>query len=136
MLGNTQGFVINAGYRVANLAKAKAHWVNRDTIAWPGADQNGAYRLYHSSHGGIRVEATTGVQGGAFIPLTPNPDGLQPSVVEQFPHLKGATAFQVSPDSFAQIPRLLKGQLVLVQLEGNQPIAATSLQNHYSREVL
>ncbi len=128
MLGNTQGFVINAGYRVANLAKAKAHWVNRDTIAWPGADQNGVYRLYHSSHGGIRVEATTGVQGGAFIPLTPKPDGLQPFVVEQFPHLKGATAFQISPDSFAQIPRLLKGQLVLVQLEGNQPIAATSLQ--------
>ena len=78
MLGNTQGFVINAGYRVANLAKAKAYWVNRDTIAWPGGDQSGTYRLYHSPHGGIKIEATTGVQGGAFLPLMVIPGGLRP----------------------------------------------------------
>jgi pullulanase len=113
---------------VASLAKAKAHWLNRYTIAWPGADQEGTFRLYHSSCGGIKVEATTGVHGGAIIPLTVTPDGLRTSLVEKFPFLKGATAFQISPDLLEQIPLLLKGQLVLVQFEGNQPIAATSLQ--------
>jgi Pullulanase N2 domain len=52
-----------------NLAKAEAHWVNRDTIAWRGADPSAAYRLYHSPAGGIQVETESGVQGGTFIPL-------------------------------------------------------------------
>ena len=111
-----------------NLAKAEAHWVSRNTLAWGGADPSAAYRLYHSLAGGIRVEPKTGVQGGAFIPLIVVSGGLLQSVLERFPHLKGATAFRISSDSFAQIPKLLKGQLILVKFEDNQPVNATSLQ--------
>jgi pullulanase len=111
-----------------NLAKAEAHWVNRDTIAWRGADPSAAYRLYHSPAGGIQVETESGVQGGTFIPLIVVSGGPLQSVLERFPHLKGATAFRISPDSCAQIPELLKGQLVLVKFNDDRPVVATSLQ--------
>jgi hypothetical protein len=111
-----------------NLAKAEAHWVNRDTIAWRGADPSAAYRLYHSPAGGIQVETESGVQGGTFIPLIVVSGGPLQSVLERFPHLKGATAFRISPDSCAQIPELLKGQLVLVKFNDDRPVDATSLQ--------
>jgi pullulanase/glycogen debranching enzyme len=110
------------------LAKAEAHWVNRDTIAWDGADPSAAYRLYHSPAGRIRVETGSGVQGGTFIPLIVVPGGLLQSALERFPHLKGATAFRIAPDSCPQIPKLLKGQLILVKFDDDQPLEATSLQ--------
>jgi pullulanase len=113
---------------ISSSAQAKAHWVNRDTIAWPGADPGGSYRLYYSLHGGIRVDTQSGVQGGAFVPLTVIPSGVPPSVLERSPHLKGAAAFQISSDVFPSVPLLLKGQLVLVQFDKDQPIVATSLQ--------
>jgi pullulanase/glycogen debranching enzyme len=111
-----------------NLTKAEAHWVNRDTIAWQGADPSATYRLYHSPAGGIRVESESGVQGGAFIPLVVVSGDLVQLVLERFPHLKGATAFRISPDSRPQIPELLKGQLILVKFDDDRPVDATSLQ--------
>ncbi|HWY92136.1 MAG TPA: hypothetical protein VNY04_04475, partial [Chthoniobacterales bacterium] len=112
---------------VGNLTKARAYWVNRNTIAWVGADPNDVYRLYYSATGGINIDTTAGVQGGGFIPLTTLSGGLVQSVLERFPYLKGATAFRISPGLFAQIPELLKGQLVLVQFEADRPVDATSL---------
>jgi pullulanase/glycogen debranching enzyme len=111
-----------------DLAKARAHWVNRDTIVWAGADPNAAYRLYHSPAGGIHVETDSGVQGGMFIPLIVVPAGLPQSVLKQFPHLIGATALRISADFCAQIPEVLKGQLVLAKFNGHQPVDATALQ--------
>ena len=113
---------------VGNLAKARAHWVNRNTIAWVGADPNDIYRLYYSTTGEINIDTTAGVQGGGFIPLTTLSGGLVQSVLERLPYLKRATAFRISPGLFAQIPELLKGQLVLVQFEADRPVDATSLQ--------
>ena len=45
---------------------------------------------------------------GPFIPLIVVSGGLPQSVLERFPHLKGATAFRISPDSCAQILELLQ----------------------------
>jgi hypothetical protein len=84
---------------ISSSAQAKAHWVNRDTIAWPGADPGGSYRLYYSLLGGIRVDTQSGVQGGAFVPLTVIPSGVPPSVLERSPHLKGAAAWAPTAQS-------------------------------------
>jgi pullulanase len=113
--------------RVGNVQKAKAYWVNRDTIGWFGAEAGDTYRLYYSPTGGITVE-TSGVQGGAFISLSIDPNGLPQSVVDKFPPLKGATALKISPADLAQVPALLKDELVLVKFSGDQPVDATSLQ--------
>jgi pullulanase len=80
----------------------------------------------------LRVESRSkpnpACKGGTFIPLIVVSGGPLQSVLERFPHLKGATAFRISQDSCAQIPELLKGQLVLVKFNDDRPVDATSLQ--------
>jgi pullulanase len=113
--------------RVGDIKKAKAYWVNRNTVAWFGAEASDTYQLYYSSTGGISVE-TSGVQGGAFIPLLVDPNGLPQSVIDKFPQLKGATALKISDGDLGHVPELLKDQLVVVKSDGSQPLDATSLQ--------
>jgi pullulanase len=107
---------------------AKAYWVNRDTLAWFGAEQSDSYRLYYSPTGGINLHPTFGVQGGPFISLTVCTAGLPQSIVERFPYLKGATALRISPHLFSRISELLKGQLVLVRCSGDRSVDSTSVQ--------
>jgi pullulanase len=113
--------------RVGDINKAKAYWVNRNTVAWFGAEASDTYQLYYSSTGGISVE-TSGVQGGAFIPLLVDPNGLPQSVIDKFPQLKGATALKISDGALGNVPALLKDQLVVVKSNGAQPLDATSFQ--------
>ena len=113
--------------RVGDVKKAKAYWVSRDTIAWFGAETTDTYQLCYSPTGGITVK-TTGAQGGAFTSLSVDPNGLPQSIIDKFPHLKGATALKIGSGDLAQVPELLKDQLVVVKSNSSQPVDATSLQ--------
>ena len=111
-----------------NLAKAKAHWLRRDIIAWVGADPRASYRLYHSAIGEIDFHPGDGAPGGTSFPLLVADSDPSSIVFEQFPHLKEATILRIPSDFWAQIPYLLKGQVVVMQCQGDQPVDATSLQ--------
>jgi pullulanase len=114
---------------VGNIKQARAYWVNRDTLAWFGAEPTDTYRLYYSPDGGITDVATSGAEGdGQSIQLTVDPNGLPETIIDKFPFLKGATAFKIPQSQLAQIPALLKDQLVLVKFNGTKAADATSLQ--------
>jgi len=114
---------------VGNIIQARAYWVNRDTLAWLGAEPNDTYQLYYSPDAGITDVATSGVEGdGKSIPLTVDPNGLSQTIIDKFPFLKGATAFKIAQSQLGQVPSLLKDELVLVKFNGAQTIDATSLQ--------
>jgi pullulanase len=114
---------------VGNIKAARAYWVNRDTLAWLGAEPTDIYQLFYSADAGITDVATSGVEGdGKSIPLTVDPSGLSQTIVDKFPFLKGATAFKIAQSQLGQVPSLLKDQLVLVKFNGAQPVDATSLQ--------
>jgi pullulanase/glycogen debranching enzyme len=114
---------------VGNIKAAHAYWVNRDTLAWFGAQPTNTYQLYYSPDAGIIDVATSGVEGdGKSIPLTVDPNGLSPTIIDKFPFLKGATAFKIAQSQLGQVPSLLKDQLVLVKFHGAQPADATALQ--------
>jgi hypothetical protein len=114
---------------VGNIKAARAYWVNRDTLAWFGAEPNDAYQLYYSPDAGITDVATSGPEGdGKPIPLTVDPNGLSETIIEKFPFLNGATAFKIAHSQLGQVPSLLKDQLVLVKFNGAQAADATSLQ--------
>ena len=114
---------------VGNIIQARAYWVNRDTLAWLGAEPNDTYQLYYSPDAGITDVATSGVEGdGKSIPLTVDPNGLSQTIIDKFPFLKGATAFKIAQSQLGQVPSLLKDQLVLVKFNGAQAVDATSLQ--------
>ena len=114
---------------VGNIKQARAYWVNRDTLAWFGAEPADTYALYYSADAGITDVATGGVEGdGHAIQLVVDPNGLPQTIIDQFPFLKGATSFKIPSSQLAQVPALLKDQLVLVNFSGTQPVDATSLQ--------
>ena len=105
----------------------KAHWVNRDTIAWIGAESTGTYRLYHSPTGQITDQMSEGALRGSFVPLLVDRNGLPQWIVEKFPFLKDATALKISEEDLAQVPGLLKGELVLAKMNNAASAEATTL---------
>jgi pullulanase-type alpha-1,6-glucosidase len=114
---------------VGNIKQARAYWVNRDTLAWFGAEPTDTYQLYYSPDGGITDVTTSGAEGdGQSIQLTVDPNGLPQTIIDKFPFLKGATAFKIPQSQLAQIPALLKDQLVLVKFNGAKAADGTSLQ--------
>jgi pullulanase len=114
---------------VGDIKAARAYWVNRDTLAWFGAEVNDTYQLYYSPDAGITDVATSGPEGdGKPIPLTVDPHGLSQTIIGKFPFLNGATAFKIAQSQLGQVPSLLKDQLVLVKFNGSQAVDATSLQ--------
>jgi pullulanase len=107
---------------------AKAHWVNRDTIGWLGAESTGIYRLYDSLTGHLSRKISDGAQRGGFIPLYVDRNGLPQLILDKFPFLKGATAFKISERDLVHVPSLLKGELALAKMKGEAIADATGLQ--------
>src|SRR5256885_14945609 len=59
-----------------DLTKARAHWLTRDTIAWPGAGgAANAYRLCFDPAGALRL-TPGGITGGASIAFRYDPARL------------------------------------------------------------
>ena len=112
---------------MVNVQTAKAHWVKRDTIAWIGAEPGGTYRLYHSPTGQVTAQMRDGVLSGLFVPLSVDTNGLSQLVVEKFPFLNQATALKISEPNLAQVPDLLKGELVLAKINNAASAEATTL---------
>nr|WP_284289777.1 hypothetical protein [Angustibacter aerolatus] len=78
-----------------DLTKAKAHWVDRRTIAWPAdglpagtRPEQVSWRLHWSATGGLAVDDEA-LTGGSSARLTYDPDGLPASVVKKYPQARG-----------------------------------------------
>ena len=101
-----------------SLARARAHWVSGDTIAWDPAVNaanlaSAQFALHRAPQGGLMLGAD-GVEGGlAPIPLHYDPAGLSPELCERFPHLASYTALRVPADRLAEVPEALRGQLAV-----------------------
>ena len=107
---------------------AKAHWVNRDTIGWIGAEPSGTYRLYYSEAGKMAARMSDGGLRGAFLPLLVDRGGLSRSVIDKLPFLKGAVALKIFPRDLVRVPDLLKCELVLAKANDEITADATFLQ--------
>ena len=119
-----------AGAPKGNLGRARAHWVNADTIAWglPGLAAGWTVTLHHHPEGGLAL-GPDGVTGGAAIPLVRDPAGLPADAREKFPHLASLPAFRIPAERLAEAREALKGQLAVSALDGGGALQdATSLQ--------
>jgi pullulanase/glycogen debranching enzyme len=113
---------------VGDVVKAKAHFVSRETIAWPGAGAGNDFRLYYSSNGAL-TSGPLGITGGRWIPLGVDARGLTPSQLEKFPALAGAVALKIGSADLARVPELLKDQLAAARFDADGALLdATSLQ--------
>ncbi len=113
-----------------NLAKAKAHWVLRDTLAWPAAPPaDGSAFWLHFDPSGAMTLTQDGIVGGTALALTVDPAGLPPSVLEKFPHLAGATALKLAAADVAAVPGILEQQIAVSARDAaGAMLDATSVQ--------
>ena len=112
-----------------DLTKARAHWLTRDTIAWPvaGGAAN-TYRLYFDGAGALRLNES-GIVGGDSIQLSFDPNGLAPALRAKFPHLTGFAALKLNAADLNRVPAILKGQIAVTATDAQGHLLdATSVQ--------
>jgi pullulanase len=109
---------------------ARAVWLNKRLLQWPGADAGAVFRLYYAADGAI-VAPVGGKTGGAagFIALDLLKGMLPADAATRFRYLAAGPVLQVNEHDAAAVPALLRQQLVLVQEDAQGTVrAATRIQ--------
>jgi pullulanase-type alpha-1,6-glucosidase len=121
--------ISTAGAPVGDLAKRKAHWVTKDTIAWAtSATAADTVKLHYDPNGTLALDAT-GVIGGSAITMTLDPAGLPQSVKDKFPHLAALKAFKIGSGDLSLVPDILKAQIAVSAVNAAAtPLDATGVQ--------
>ncbi|MEV7198716.1 pullulanase-type alpha-1,6-glucosidase [Streptomyces griseoluteus] len=116
------------GAAALDLTTAKAVWIDRDTLAWNGADGAASTQLLYSRDGSIAVKgATLTSDDERWLRLEKST--LTDAQKAKFPHLKDYTAWTVDPRDRDRVREALTGQLVSSQRAANGAVlAATGVQ--------
>ncbi|MGB3394598.1 MAG: alpha-1,6-glucosidase domain-containing protein [Stenotrophomonas sp.] len=111
-------------------AEARAVWLDRHTLRWPGTDATQRYRLYHAPRGGIHAEPGRQVSGAAgAIPLRATGAALDETLRRRFAHVGDGVTLVHDLDD-ARLRELLRQSLVLVREDSaGRVLDATALQN-------
>ena len=109
--------------------EARALWLDRRTIRWPGSDATQRHVLYHAARGGIRARAGSPVQGAdgavALQPAAP----LAPALRKRFAHVAAGATLSLELDD-RRLRELLRQSLLLVREDaGGRVLEATALQH-------
>jgi pullulanase len=107
---------------------ARAYWLARGLIQWPGAGTDGRFSLYASATAALHVAIGHAVTG-ADEALTLTPVGAAPTVAlaERFGFIADGPRLALPAD--ADVAALLRGQLLLVREDARgRAIEATALQ--------
>ena len=106
---------------------AAAHWISTDRLVWVDAPEADHYEIRYSPDADITVDET-GADEGAPIDLSPDAD-LTDEQADQFRHIADQPVFEVRIDE-TEATDALKGQLVAIAYQNDQPVAATDIQFH------
>ncbi len=120
--------ISTAGAPKGDISRARAYWVDAETIVWNviGSPRY-RYALFSDPNGAIKL-SPEGVSGGQRFDLTFTPAGPGPALAK-FPHLAGYSAFKLPPLDRARLIGLTRGQLVVAMYdEEGKPLDATRLQ--------
>ncbi|WP_027892667.1 pullulanase-type alpha-1,6-glucosidase [Calidithermus chliarophilus] len=110
-----------------DLAKAQAHWLARDLIAWNvEVPAGGSVRFFYSPFGRMKL-GRDGLSGGFALEL--QPAELPQSLKARFPHLAAYKAFRLPQDELEKVPGFLKTQTAVAAFDKDGKLTdATSLQ--------
>lgn len=111
-------------------ASARAYWLSRDRLQWPGAPADGTYALYHAELGSLRLSEGAVVDGAdARIPLVHDAAPLPTAIARRFRFVAPGVRLRLPPSARATVDRLWQGQVVLVREDAaRRVLAATALQ--------
>ncbi|MFD4605264.1 pullulanase-type alpha-1,6-glucosidase [Streptomyces sp. NPDC058464] len=111
-----------------DLTTSKAVWIDRDTVAWNGADGAVSTQLVYSRDGSIAVkDGTLTSDDERWLRLTKTT--LTDAQKAKFPYLKDYTAWSVDARDRDRVREALGGQVVASQRAANGAVlAATGVQ--------
>lgn len=114
----------------APVLEARAVWLDRRLLRWPGAPAGARYRLYHSAQAVIVAAPGAMVAGAdAVLDLDPGPATLPAGLASRFRHVGEGALLAIREADLPRLPQLHRGQLVLVREDaGGRVQAATALQ--------
>ena len=113
--------------QAAPAAEARAYWLNRQIIKWPGADSAGVFKLYYSATAQLRATPGARVSGAdGSLALSPLAGAVPADVAQRFKFTADGALLAVPP---AQSPALLTRQVMLVREADDGTVRdATTLQ--------
>ncbi|WP_255516310.1 pullulanase-type alpha-1,6-glucosidase [Luteimonas suaedae] len=124
--------VLHAIPAQAQRVDARAHWLDRRLIRWPGVVTGDGQRmqLYHSAGGTIVARHGARVAGADGALALEAYDGEIPAALaERFRFLESGTTLAVRDEDAARLPSLHTGQLLLVHEDADGRVReATALQ--------
>jgi pullulanase/glycogen debranching enzyme len=107
---------------------ARALWLSRALIRWPGAAPAARFRLYHSRNAGLRIEGghVLGADGALELQAATS----APAALDQRFRFAGAgPLLAIAAADQAQLPELARGQLLLAEEDARgKLVQATGLQ--------
>ncbi|ELX10492.1 pullulanase PulA [Janthinobacterium sp. HH01] len=112
-------------------ADARAYWLNRQLIKWPGADAaGGAFKLYHSASASLHATPGARVSGADGALALARFDGALPAdLAQRFKFVGNGAVLALASADAARLGGLLTQQLMLVhEAEDGTVRDATTLQ--------
>ena len=112
-------------------ADARAYWLNRQLIKWPGADAaGGAFKLYYSASASLHATPGARVAGADGSLALARFDGVLPGeTAQRFKFVGNGALLALAPADAARLGGLLTQQLMLVhEAEDGTVRDATTLQ--------
>jgi pullulanase/glycogen debranching enzyme len=113
----------------ATSAEARAVWLSRALIRWPGASTSSRFRLYHSGNAGLRLDGKRVLGADGALELRVSEDALPDALAQRFAYLEAGPLLALAANDQAQLGELARGQLLLAEEDAHgQLIRATNVQ--------
>ena len=115
--------------RSVSTTDARAYWLNKQLIQWPRVDGSGTVKLYYSATGQAVAPKDGKVAGAEGSITLERYNGAVPAALaERFKYVSPGAVMSIKAADQAQLPDLLKKQLLLVQEDasGNVQNATTA----------
>jgi pullulanase len=114
--------------QVEPAVEARAYWLDRGLIQWPGAAAEGRFRLYYSAKAALRAEAGKTVIGAdGFVELAPIKTALSPALAERFKFIGDGPRLAL-PEAALAAQRLREQTLLVREDAQGRALEATALQ--------
>jgi pullulanase len=114
----------------AQTMEAKALWLDKRLLTWPGAHAGSVFKLYHGASGGIVATAGARVANAqGALTLDTFTGALPPQIAQRFKYVAAGPVLAVRRAQLGRMAALHRGQLVLVEEDADGVVrAATRIQ--------
>ena len=127
---DSTGFQVLLAPMQAVPADARAYWLDRTRLQWPGAKAGARFRLYHARQPRIVAQRGARVAGadGALL-LAPVIEPLPDALATRYKFIGKGAVLALAEGDASRLPALLRQQLVLAQEDDEgRVLDATTLQ--------